>query len=51
MFGDTEVNLIDDKTAEGNFHTRKQIAEKEQFENSATEGHFAPLLRRIEKID
>lgn len=50
MFGDDEVNLIDGKTQDGNFHTRT-AAMKEQYESSATEGHFAPLLRRIEKID
>lgn len=27
------------------------MAVKEQFDKAATEGHFAPLLRRIEKID
>jgi hypothetical protein len=50
MFGDSEVSLLDGKTADGNFHSKTQ-AMKEQYENSATEGHFAPLLRRIEKID
>jgi hypothetical protein len=24
---------------------------KEQYDKSATEGHFAPLLKRLEKID
>lgn len=50
MFGEEEVNLIDKKTSDGNFHMR-DMAMKEQYERSATEGHFAPLLRRIEKID
>ena len=50
MFGSEEVNLIDKQTQDGNFHVRN-MAMKEQYDQSATEGHFAPLLRRIEKID
>lgn len=51
MFGgDEEINLIDGQDSDGNFHVR-EIAMKEQYDKSATEGHFAPLLRRMEKID
>ena len=49
MFGDDEVNMMDGREASGNFHVR--AAQKEQYENAATEGHFAPLLRRGEKIE
>ena len=27
------------------------MALKDQYEKAATEGHFAPLLRRMDKID
>lgn len=47
---DQEVNLIDSAKSDGNFHM-KEKAIKEQYEKSATQGHFAPLLRRIEVIE
>ncbi len=50
MLGDSEVSLFDGKTADVNFHSKTQEM-KEQYEISATEGHFAPFLKRIEKID
>ena len=49
MFGDEEINMMDGREESGNFHVR--AAQKEQYENAATEGHFAPLIRRVEKID
>lgn len=42
MFGNDEVSLLDKKTTEGNFHVRDMHL-REQYEKSATEGHFAPL--------
>lgn len=42
MFGNDEVSLLDKKTSDGNFHVRDMHL-REQYEKSATEGHFAPL--------
>ena len=42
---DGEANLIDGPEDEGRFHTKPK-----EPENKATEGHFAPVKRRISKI-
>lgn len=48
--GETEVDLLNKESVSGNFHAR-DVSLKEQYDKSVSEGHFAPLLRRIEKID
>lgn len=50
MFDDEEVDLLNKNSASGNFHAKEMVL-KEQYDKSVSEGHFAPLLRRIEKID
>jgi len=47
LFGSKEVNLLDGKTEEGNFHI-KFVEEVEK--KAVEEGHFAPLRRRIVAI-
>lgn len=43
---DGEANLIDGDEDEGKFHSKPK-----EPENKATEGHFAPVKRRITKIN
>merc|ERR1712166_296827 len=46
VFGADDVNLVDKQAASGNMHPKQK-----EYEKAATEGHFAPVFRRLSKLE